>query len=89
MIDFQSRLDALPEWSDCEQYRGGIRWDRDSVNLEAALARLALAHDLAKAGDIRLVRHADDCVFVVFPLRREPYCTCRRDALLAKLERPT
>ncbi len=52
------------------------------------LARLALYNELAQAGEVRLVRHADDCCTLVYPLRNPSRCTCGRDALLAKLEVP-
>jgi hypothetical protein len=95
--DLQARLDALPEWpepcsnavrlgeisSDCSNC-----FDVAQETADAALARLALWHELAQAGDVRLVRHADDCCILVYPLRNPPRCTCGRDALLKAMEVP-
>jgi hypothetical protein len=93
MTDLQARLDALPEWpepcsnavrlgevcSDCSNC-----FDVAHETAAAALARLALWHELAQAGDVRLVRHADDCLAGVVGGK----CSCGRDRLLQKLEVP-
>lgn len=82
------KIDALPEWPEPISnfdisVRDWARWQHEGRL--AALARLELAHDLSEVGDVRLHRHADDCI------RNEGNgfrCTCGRDALLAKLEGP-
>ena len=78
MIDLQSRLDALPDWPTRSTFVGR------GVELEAALARLALWHELAQAGDERLTNHTRKCVL----WDRTRLCTCGRDLLLKKLEVP-
>ena len=99
--DLQARLDALPEWpepcsnavrlgeisSDCSNC-----FDVAQETAGAALARLALWHELAWAGDVRLVRHTHPCGLA----RSYPYtieeritaCTCGRDALLKAMGVP-
>jgi hypothetical protein len=79
--DLQARLDALPEWPGA--WDATIGWHSDMR--KAALARLALWHELAQAGDVRLVRHTDACAHHARDIGR---CTCGRDLLLKVLEVP-
>lgn len=90
MSDLQARLDALPEWPEPItnfdiSVRDWARWQHEGRL--AALARLALAHDLAKDGDPILTYHSAECYYTIGG-RLSCKCTCGRDALLAKLEGP-
>ena len=82
MSDLQARLDALPEWPGA--WDATIGWHSDMR--KAALARLALWHELAQAGDARLVRHAAGCIW--WDNNAPVACTCGRDALIKAMEVP-
>jgi len=77
----QERIAALPEWAECEGYEDGLRVDRDTLRLRAALARLALAREW-----IADSRHLESCEYDAWEIKTP--CTCGRDALLAALEVP-
>jgi hypothetical protein len=81
MTNLQARLDALPEWPGA--WDATIGWHSDMR--KAALARLALAHELAWAGDVRLVAHTDSCRS---QLDGPDTCDCGRDRLLKAMEVP-
>ena len=84
MTDLQARLDALPEYIKAPAM-GSLPRYQVEANFDAALARLALWHELAWAGDVRLLAHTDSCRS---QLDGPDTCDCGRDALLKKLEVP-
>jgi hypothetical protein len=87
MSDLQARLDALPEWRANPDHRLSLLESVEQLIGERdwALIRLALAHELAWAGDVRLVAHTDSCRS---QLDGPDTCDCGRDALLKAMEVP-
>lgn len=84
-MTLQDKIKALPKYPDREKFSPD---DGEVVvlELEAALARLALARDLVAAEDMRLVAHSVECTLALF--ESESPCICGRDALLAALGEP-
>jgi hypothetical protein len=82
-MDIKERIAALPEWAECEGYEDGLRVDRDTLRLRAALARLALAREW-----IDCHPHEEWCELYKNEVDQFLVCRCGRDALLKALEVP-
>ena len=91
-MNLAERIAGLPEYP---KDGGKIHANPDLEERKAwaiadfALARLALYNELARAGDVRLVKHVVLCPGYggrSFDQTTQPICTCGRDALLKALE---